>query len=340
MKVKIGIVPAVTKDGTLEIDSNYLSYIEGAGAEAVQLPYPISEVSDESLAECQGFLFLGGADISPERYGEAAHEALGETISGRDEYEFAIFDRIFKTGKPIFAICRGMQLCNCALGGKLYQDLPSQNPTDIQHRCTTVTYGKTHSARFVDGNYLHGVLGGNEFIINSYHHQAIKELGEGLAVMAEAPDGIIEAIYHTGERILWGFQWHPERVSDRISKRVIDAFISACGDAGERRDVHVTIDRPMGSRHPKFTNTVYALNYGYIDGVIGGDGDAQDVYVYGVDKPISEFDGELVAVIYRDGDNETKWVAAPHGAHPTIEDIRHAVDFQEKYFESYIEMLS
>ncbi len=340
MKVKIGIVPAVTKNGTLEIDSNYLNYIEGAGAEAIQLPFPISEETDNALSECQGFLFLGGADIAPERYGEQPHKALGDTIPQRDEYEFRMFEKIFNTGKPLFAICRGMQLCNCALGGKLFQDLPSQRPTDIQHRCKTTTYGQTHYARFIDGNYLHGVLGGNSFTVNSYHHQAIKELGEGLAVMAEAPDGIIEAVYHTGERILWGFQWHPERMSDRVSKRVIDAFVSACGDAGERREVHVTVDRPLGTHHPKFKDTVYTLNYGFIDGVIGGDGDEQDVYIYGVDEPVDEFYGELIAVIYRDNDNETKWVAAPRGTHPTIEDIRHAVDFQEKYFESYIEMLN
>ncbi len=340
MKVRIGIIPAVTKDGGLEIDNNYLQYIESAGAEAVELPYPISAVNDEALARCQGFMFLGGADISPERYGESAHEALGETIPARDEYELAIFRKIFNTGKPIFAICRGMQLVNCALGGSLYQDLPSQCPTEVQHRCKEATYAHKHTARFVDGNYLHGVLGGRGFTVNSYHHQAIKTLGEGLSVMAEAPDGIIEAVYHTGERILWGFQWHPERMLDRVSRRVIDAFISACGDAGERREVQVTVDRPIGTRHPKFEDTVYSLNYGYIDGVIGGDGEEQDVYIYGVDEPIATFCGELVAVIYRDDDNETKWVAAPKGAHPTVEEIRHAVDFQERHFESYIEMLN
>lgn len=340
MKVTIGIVPAVTKDGTLEIDNNYLQYIGGAGANAVTLPYPAEAVTEEALSECQGFLFLGGADIAPERYNEAPHAALGATIPARDEYEFKIFDKIFDTGKPIFAICRGMQLVNCALGGSLYQDLPTQNPTEISHRCKEVTYDHKHVAYFTCGNYLHGVLGGNEFTVNSYHHQAIKKLGDGLAVMAQSPDGIIEAVYHTGERILWGFQWHPERMSDRVSKRVIDAFISACGDAGERREVTVTIDRPIGTRHPKFQGTVYSLNYGYVDGIIGGDGEEQDVYVYGVDEPLSEFSGELVAVIYREDDNETKWVAAPHGAHPTVEDIRQAVDFQEKHFNSYIEMLN
>lgn len=339
MKVKIGIIPALTKEGRLEIDNNYLQYIENAGAEAVVLPYPAESVSDEDIAKCQGFLFLGGADIDPARYGEEASPMLGETIPDRDAYDFAMFYRIFNTGKPIFGICRGMQMINCALGGKLYQDLPSENPTDIDHRCTVATYSLHHPARFIEGNYLYGVLGGNYFTVNSYHHQAIKKLGDGLAVMALSPDGIIEAVYHTGERILWGFQWHPERRSDRVSRRVIDAFISACGDAGERREVTVTVDRPIGTRHPKFPNTVYEVNYGYIDGIIGGDGEEQDVYILGVDTPVETFSGELIAVIYRDGDNETKWVVAPTGSHFTPEEIRRAVDFQEKYFHSYIELI-
>ena len=340
MKVKIGIVPAITADGSIEIDNNYLHYIENAGAVAVALPYPAEAVDEKILSECRGFLFLGGADISPERYGEMPHARLGETIPLRDGYEFAVFDKIFNTGKPIFAICRGMQLVNCALGGRLYQDLESQHPTAIQHRCKEKTYAHEHTASFVEGNYLHGVLGGNEFTVNSYHHQAIKSLGEGLAVMAEAPDGIIEAIYHTGERILWGFQWHPERRSDRVSRRIIDAFVSALGDVGGRRTVKITVDRPIGSRHPKFADTVYTVNYGYIDGVIGGDGEEQDAYIIGVDEPVSEFCGELVAVIYRDGDNETKWVAAPVGLNPSVEEIRRAVDFQERHFDSFIEMLN
>ena len=339
MKVRIGIVPALNKEGGLEIDNNYLQYIEGAGAEVVVLPYPTGAVTDELLHECNGFLFLGGADISPERYNEQPSDSLGETVPERDEYEFAMFYRIFDTGKPIFAICRGMQLVNCALGGKLYQDLDTEHPTDIDHRCTVATYSLHHPAHFTEGNYLYGVLGGNEFTVNSYHHQAIRTLGEGLAVMAVAPDEVIEAVYHTGERILWGFQWHPERRSDRISRRVIDAFISACGDAGARREVHVTVDRPLGTRHPRFPATVYSVNYGYIDGVIGGDGESQDAYVLGVDTPLSDFSGELIAVIYRDGDNETKWVVAPTGSHYSPEQIRAAVDFQEKHFDSYIELV-
>ncbi len=339
MKVKIGIVPALDLEGKGEVEQNYIDYIEGGGAEVVILPYPADAVTDEVLDGCDGFLFLGGADIHPSRYGEAAHPDLGETIPPRDEYEFAVFPRIFNTGKPIFAICRGMQIINCALGGRLYQDLASENPTDITHRVGKVKYGNYHTASFAQGSYLYGVLGGESFTVNSYHHQAIRTLGEGLAVMAYAPDGTVEAIYHTGERILWGFQWHPERIDTPVSMHICASFISACGDAGKRRRVTVKIDRPLGSTHPSHPDIVYGLNYGYLPGVIGGDGEDQDAYVIGVSEPIDEFEGELVAVIHRENDNESKWVVAPEGYTPTPEEIREAVSFQEKYYDIYIEVI-
>lgn len=339
MKVKIGIIPALDREGNREVEQNYIDYIEGGGADAVILPHPADAVTDEVLDGCDGFFFLGGADIDPARYGDEAHPALGETIPARDEYEFAIFPRIFNTGKPIFAVCRGMQLVNCALGGRLYQDLASERPTDISHRVGRVKYGNFHTAAFVAGTYLHGVLGGEHFTVNSYHHQAVRALGEGLDTMAFAPDGTVEAIYHTGERILWGFQWHPERMDTPVSMHICAAFISACGDAGKRREVSVKIDRPLGSRHPKHPDILYGVNYGYIPGVIGGDGEEQDAYVIGVSEPLEEFTGELVAIIHRENDNETKWVVAPAGVTPTPEEIRAAVDFQEKYFDTYIEVI-
>lgn len=339
MKVKIGIVPALTKEGEAKVEQSYIDYVTEGGAEVIILPYPKEKITDGLLAECNGFLFLGGADISPSRYGEVAKEQLGETIPGRDEYEFEAFRLIFNTGKPIFAVCRGMQLVNCALGGTLYQDLPSEHPTDVAHRADGKKYDNYHEAAFLEGTYLHGVLGGELFTVNSYHHQAIKTLGNGLAVMARATDGVIEAIYHTGERILWGFQWHPERIDNRTSRRISAAFISACGDAGKRREVRVRVDRPIGSTHPKDKSIVYGVNYGYVEGVIGGDGEAQDAYVLGVDEPISEFVGELIAVVHRGDDNECKWIVAPEGTALTPDEIRAAVDFQEKYFDSYIEVI-
>lgn len=102
------------------------------------------------------------------------------------------------------------------------------------------------------------------------------------------------------------------------------------------RNVTVKVDRPLGSTHPNHPDMVYPVNYGYVPGVIGGDGEEQDAYVLGVDVPLETFTGVVVAVIHRLDDVEDKWVVAPEGSTFTAEEIRRAVWFQEQYFHSEI----
>ncbi|MBQ8653900.1 MAG: inorganic pyrophosphatase [Clostridia bacterium] len=106
--------------------------------------------------------------------------------------------------------------------------------------------------------------------------------------------------------------------------------------------MHVTviIDRPLGSVHPRHRDMVYPVNYGYVPGVMGGDGEEQDVYVLGVDHPLEQFVGRLIAVIHRRDDVEDKWVAAPEGMYFTKDDVLAKVHFQEQYFDGWIEMLA
>ena len=101
--------------------------------------------------------------------------------------------------------------------------------------------------------------------------------------------------------------------------------------------VKVTVDRPMGSRHPEY-DMIYPVNYGYVEGVFAGDGEEQDAYILGVDVPVSEFSGVLIAVVHRLNDNEDKWVVAPEGMSFTADEIRNIIHFQEQYFESEIIM--
>lgn len=100
--------------------------------------------------------------------------------------------------------------------------------------------------------------------------------------------------------------------------------------------VEVTVDRPLGSVHPEHEDIVYPVNYGFVNGVFGGDGEAQDAYVLGVDHAVESFKGEVVAVIVRANDVENKWVVAPAGNNYSKEDIASAVHFQEQYFQSTI----
>lgn len=104
------------------------------------------------------------------------------------------------------------------------------------------------------------------------------------------------------------------------------------------KTVTVTIDRPLGSVHPSHPDIYYPINYGYVEGVMAGDGEFQDAYVLGVDVPLREFTGRLIAVIHRYDDVEDKWVVAPNGMKFTKEEIENATRFQERFFHSEVEM--
>ena len=103
--------------------------------------------------------------------------------------------------------------------------------------------------------------------------------------------------------------------------------------------VTVTVDRPLGSYHPKYPDLYYPVNYGYIKGITAPDGEEQDAYVLGVDTPLSEFTGKVIAVICRDDDIENKWVVAPEGVKFSEDKIRELTFFQERYFQSRISLL-
>ena len=103
--------------------------------------------------------------------------------------------------------------------------------------------------------------------------------------------------------------------------------------------VKITVDRPMGSFHPQHRNLYYPVNYGYIEGILAPDEEEQDVYILGVDRPVKEFTGRIIAVVRRLDDIEEKWVAAPEDMSFTRDQIQEQIDFQEKYFQSEIMLL-
>lgn len=107
----------------------------------------------------------------------------------------------------------------------------------------------------------------------------------------------------------------------------------------KQKIVNVIIDRPLGSKHPDY-DMIYPVNYGYVEGIFAGDGEEQDAYILGIDEPMSEFTGNLIAIVHRRNDNEDKWVVAPDGMNFNEDEIRNQLYFQEKYFESTIEMLN
>lgn len=226
----IGILSEINDERTLVLNRQYIKPLEELGALPLVLPSVDSpEIIDEFTKLCDGFLFTGGKDVEPLRYGEQVSAECGVIQKYRDSLELSVFESALKTGKPILGICRGSQLINVALGGSLYQDIPSEIPSEISHRQTEGKFAPSHSVKIVKDTPLHALIGADEMAANSFHHQAIKLLGGGLEAMAYAPDGIIEAIYYTDERYLRAYQWHPERLygTDEYNSLIFRDFIEA-----------------------------------------------------------------------------------------------------------------
>lgn len=166
----------------------------------------------DCVAALDGLVLQGGADVSPESYGETAEqpEWAGDRI--RDLYEIELLWEFIFQGKPVLGICRGCQLINVAMGGSLWQDIPTHIPGAIAHRDDALYDAHYHSVAFAPASRLAVLYPGREaYVVNSIHHQAVRRLGHDLEVEAWSPeDRVIEAIRGRGSSYLAGFQWHPE----------------------------------------------------------------------------------------------------------------------------------
>jgi putative glutamine amidotransferase len=174
----------------------------------------------------------GGSDLDPGYYGEAPDTELGPTIPERDTFEMALVGLALRRGIPILGICRGMQVLNVALGGTLYQDLPSQWEGDVlKHRQTIPKWRPSHEVEVRDGSYIAEVMGRDVVKVNSYHHQGVKDLAEGLVVTGRSADGVVEAVEarNISEHWLLGVQWHAEamRGAGPQQESLFEAHVSA-----------------------------------------------------------------------------------------------------------------
>lgn len=230
MLPKIRIIANIEDDLKLSMFGPYGQVIEKSGGMPLVLPFVESyDLIDEFIDECDGIFFTGGVDISPAYYNEQTKQTCGNIQKKRDELEFEVFKRAYAKDKPILAICRGCQLVNVALGGTLYQDIPTEYQTNMVHAQTADRFSPSHPIFIKENSPLAKLVGINSMTGNSFHHQAIKELGDGLVVMAYAEDGIIEAVYAKDKSYLRAYQWHPERLyAYEDNKILFDDFISAC----------------------------------------------------------------------------------------------------------------
>ena len=210
---------------------DYLEGIKAAGGIPIVLPLEMSEEDANRIVETfDGFLFTGGQDVSPELYG--TKDATGTIVPSpeRDRLETLLLEKALQADKAILGICRGLQFINAFLGGTLWQDLPWQHPSDTVHRQGKPYGVPTHQVS-ISGE-LRSLLGKDILQVNTLHHQAVKDLADGLMPMAVAPDGLIEAARMTNKRFVWAVQWHPEYMfkTDADSLAIFSCFVRHCSE--------------------------------------------------------------------------------------------------------------
>jgi len=235
----IGITTSITIDRIPErayVNGAYIRAVQAAGGIPVLLtPHFTPEVQAALWQRLDGLVLTGGGDIEPERFGEARHPSVDDVSPARDDLELGLTRRAVADDVPLFAICRGIQVLNVALGGTLVQDIASEWPNALPHSQTAPRHEATHGVKVMgEGTHLGRVLGVLEVEANSLHHQAIKQLGEGLREVAWAPDGIVEGVEMPGdERFVLGVQWHPEELvgHDQAARNLFAAIV----DAARRR---------------------------------------------------------------------------------------------------------
>ena len=218
----IGVTMSTTPDG-VQADTPprawlnnayFLAVLEAGGIPILLPPHLEGSALDVLWARLDGILLTGGGDVDPARFGEDRHATVSDVSDARDRLEIDVTERAMHAGRPLLAICRGIQVLNVALGGSLYQDIASEMGSPLAHSQSEPRDHATHPVKVMgEGTRLGATLGAPEVEVNSFHHQAIKRLGRGLREVAWAPDGIIEGIEITdGNTLVLGVQWHPEEL--------------------------------------------------------------------------------------------------------------------------------
>lgn len=210
---------------------NYLEAVSAAGGIPLVLPLTDDLSDTAALARlCDGFLFTGGPDVHPMLYHEETMRYCGAIDEKRDAFEIQLLHEANRLDKPVFGICRGIQLINVALGGSLYQDIAEQaGSMPIAHSQEPPFDVAVHSVSVEPESPLGRILGKSGLMVNSMHHQAVKDLAPSLKCAARSKDGLAECVYLPGKRFFLAVQWHPEYLwkAHQDEQKVIAAFVNA-----------------------------------------------------------------------------------------------------------------
>ena len=214
------------------VNAAYLRAVAAVGAPSILSPLAGPAAAGALLDGLDALVLSGGADVDPARYGRAPHPKLGTVEHERDAFELALVAEARSRALPVLAICRGLQLVNVALGGTLWQDLPSELAPHPQSRTRTE---RAHEVRVTAGGRLAEALGTGSLRVNSFHHQATRDLAPGLVASAHAADGVIEGIESAGDWWLLGVQWHPEEFWAEAQAPDLGLFRALAAAAGVAR---------------------------------------------------------------------------------------------------------
>lgn len=222
------------------VAQDYSESLSLAGAIPLVMPYLDSRKEDEQyikefLEEADGVVLPGGSDIDPALYNSYPQKNLGNISPERDRWELKILQMAMEMKKPILGICRGFQLININYGGSLKVDVcGNSSDSKIPHMALMVPKDyKTHQLEIKENTRLASVFAGDQVAVNSYHHQAVDKVGNGLTVSAVAPDGFVEALEDPNYPYLLGVQWHPEMMAatDKTQLKLFEDFVGFVNQA-------------------------------------------------------------------------------------------------------------
>ncbi len=232
MTTPLVVLTATTKliggQTRVRLNDAYVQAARAAGLAPLVLP-PLEPGELEPILDAiHGVILTGGEDMDPATYRAAPSPASHEPHTKRDRCELAVVHHAREHRLPTFAICRGIQVVNVALGGTLIQDIPSERPSDINHDQSAARTERVHSVRVEPDSRLAAAMGTTAMSVNSFHHQAVARVAQGLRVTARSPDGVIEGVEWIGDEWwMLGVQWHPEELMDDAlgwDRALFDAF--------------------------------------------------------------------------------------------------------------------
>jgi putative glutamine amidotransferase len=224
-----------TNESKIYTPTSYPKAVIQAGGTPVFLNFTRDdEMIEQYAAMVDGVLFSGGDDVDPASYDEEQIWGCGDICPLRDDFEIKLLKVLVEKypEKPVLGICRGAQVLNVAMGGTLYQDLRSQVEGCIRHQQQQSSHYASHKAMVTEDSKLHAIYGSTEVMVNSFHHQAVKDVGEGLVVTARASDGVVEGLEKPDHPYFIAVQWHPERQVEGPHhpehKPLFQSFVDAC----------------------------------------------------------------------------------------------------------------